>query len=99
MKACADNERCAYWEFKEAIDEKEAKGKGIKASKSECTLLSHCAFGQGQNYQEADGRVKIIDRPQKKKGMIMGARKCQSVEDTKDDRGMNSIHVDSMQQT
>ena len=97
MKACTDNEKCAYWEFKEAIDEKEAKGKGIKASKSECTLLSHCAFDQGQNYQKADGWGKIIERPKKKKGMIMGARKCQSVEDTKDDRGMSSNHVISLQ--
>ena len=76
MKACHDNERCTYWQY--------------KVANKECTLLSLCGFDWGKNYKGIAGFNFQIDRPKKQSGWIMGARKCQSIEDTKDDRGINN---------
>ena len=69
MKACAETERCAYWQ--------------LKVAEKKCTLMSLCGFDQGKNYAD----TAIIDRPKQQSGWIMGARKCQTIEDTIDDRG------------
>lgn len=45
--------------------------------------MSLCGFDQGKNYAD----TAIIDRPKQQSGWIMGARKCQTIEDTIDDRG------------
>ena len=53
--------------------------------------MSLCGFDRGKNYRtgrSSDYNFEI-DRPKKQSGWIMGARKCQSIEDTKDDRGIN----------
>jgi len=74
MKACTQNDRCAYWQY--------------KVAEKKCELRSMCGFDRG-NQKFRSSYNSGIDRPTKQSGWILGARNCQSVKNTKDDRELN----------
>ena len=77
MIECRNEPKCTYWQYKKPT--------------KECILLGQCGTVQNGWSWMSNG----IDGPRREisaqKGWwIMGAKKCQTIQDTKDDRGKNS---------
>jgi len=73
MVACSRHEKCMYWNYEKAT--------------KDCFLLSVCGKVVNKYLSTYSTAMRTKNVVKNQEGWVMGAKKCQTIEENKDDRG------------